>query len=257
MKYHLKMQLNAVAVHVLAIAGLYFYWDPLFLLAFFIGHRFIMGIGHDIGLHRYFSHKSFKTKPVYEYLFLFCAWFNIQGSTISWVLRHRFHHAYSDKEGDPHPASETLRTWLWFGNPKIESKLSPMIVKDLLKSKLHMFMHNNYFLGYYVMLSAFTLLFGFKFVLYFFILNGVMGFHTAGLINVLCHKFGYRNFETTDTSKNLTWVNYIHMGAGLHNNHHAYPNSYTNKFKENEFDPSAWMIKNIFATNKSELKGFD
>lgn len=104
------------------------------------------------------------------------------------------------------------------------------------------------------MILSLILITNFKFVLYFFILNSVMGFYTAGMINVLCHKFGYRNFNTDDNSRNLTWVNYIHFGVGLHNNHHAFPQSYTNKVKDFEFDPSAWLIKNIFATNAHELK---
>lgn len=249
-----KLQLNALTVHIIAIIGLYYYWDPIYLLVFFIGHRFIMGIGHDIGMHRYFSHRSFKTTKFYEYLFIFCAWFNIQGSTISWVVRHRYHHAYSDKDNDPHPAKDWFKTWFWVEEGKKDFKSSPVIVRDLMRNKFHMFMHNYYFIGYWTMICLFTLIFGFKFVLYFFIMNSVIGFHTAGLINVLCHKFGYRNFNTNDYSTNLTWVNLIHMGAGLHNNHHACPNSYTNKFKDNEFDPSAWLIKNIFSTNRHELK---
>ena len=99
----------------------------------------------------------------------------------------------------------------------------------------------------------FTLLFGFKFVLYFFLLTGVIGFHTAGFVNVLSHKFGYRNFDVNDTSTNLPWVNIITMGGGLHNNHHARPGSWTCKFREGEWDPSAWLIKHVFATNSSEL----
>lgn len=252
--YVVKQQSNAVAVHILAIIGLYYYWDPLYLLVFFLGHRLIMGLGDDIGMHRYFTHKSFKTTKFYEFMFLFFSWFTIQGSTVTWVLRHRYHHAYSDKENDPHISTHWAKTWFWVLDRSRDYSLSPVMVRDLMRSKMHMFMHNYYYLGYWTMIMCFALLFGVKFTLYFFILNGVIGFHTAGVINVLCHKFGYRTFDLDDNSTNLTWVNYIHMGAGLHHNHHAYPSSYTNKYKDNEFDPSAWLIKNVFATNVDELK---
>jgi len=248
-----KLQWNGLAVHILAAIGLYYYWDPLFLIWFIIGHKLIMMIGDDIGLHRYFSHKTFKTTKFYENMFIFLTWFNIQGSTIDWVARHRIHHAHTDKEKDPHPSTKWFTTYIWVDNYD-KSKVSPFIIKDLLANKLHMFMHNYYFIGYWAMLLGFSLIFGFKFVLYFFVLNGVIGFHTAGWINVLCHKFGYRNFDTTDYSRNNNFVNMLHWGGGLHNNHHAFPKAYSNKVFNNDFDPSGWLIKTVFATNLSEIK---
>src|SRR3546814_8122699 len=48
-------------------------------------------------------------------------------------------------------------------------------------------------------------------------------FWAAGVVNGLGHWWGYRNFETDDTSTNLTpWAFFI-GGEELHNNHHAFP----------------------------------
>jgi stearoyl-CoA desaturase (delta-9 desaturase) len=35
--------------------------------------------------------------------------------------------------------------------------------------------------------------------------------------------WGYRNYETTDDSRNNWWVALITYGEGWHNNHHKYP----------------------------------
>jgi stearoyl-CoA desaturase (delta-9 desaturase) len=59
------------------------------------------------------------------------------------------------------------------------------------------------------------------------------------MINSVCHKVGYRNFENSAT--NLQWVALITAGEGLHNNHHEFPSSATMKALPKEFDP-AWPV---------------
>jgi stearoyl-CoA desaturase (delta-9 desaturase) len=250
-----SLQVNALAVHILAIAGLVYFWDPIWLLVFLIGNRLIMGIGHDIGMHRYFAHRSFKTYTWMEYVFIFFTWFSTHGNTLEWVARHRQHHSNSDLDGDPHPSRKWFATWFWFSTEDSKyTTYKPSMVKDLLRNPMHKFMRNHYFKMYWLFLATSLVVLGPKFTLYFFILNGVAGFHTAGLINVVMHKWGYRNFETTDLSRNNWVANILYPGCGWHNNHHARPSSYTYQFKSNEWDTSAWLIKNVIATNKSELR---
>ena len=59
------------------------------------------------------------------------------------------------------------------------------------------------------------------------------------MINSVCHKVGYRNFDNKAT--NLQWVAMITAGEGLHNNHHEFPMSATMRARRSEFDP-AWPI---------------
>jgi stearoyl-CoA desaturase (delta-9 desaturase) len=42
------------------------------------------------------------------------------------------------------------------------------------------------------------------------------------IINWFGHIYGYVNFKTTDTSKNLFRFDFLMMGEGYHNNHHKY-----------------------------------
>ena len=60
------------------------------------------GLGVTVGFHRYFTHRSFSTtRPVRAALAIIGS-AAIEGPVISWVADHRKHHAFSDKEGDPH-----------------------------------------------------------------------------------------------------------------------------------------------------------
>src|SRR5436190_3587586 len=62
----------------------------------------LTGLGVTVGFHRYFTHRSFATtRPIRALLAIFGS-AAIEGPVTSWVADHRKHHAFSDKEGDPH-----------------------------------------------------------------------------------------------------------------------------------------------------------
>ena len=52
--------------------------------------------------HRYFSHKSFKTSRVGQFLFGVLGASAVQRGPIWWAAHHRDHHQYSDKKEDVH-----------------------------------------------------------------------------------------------------------------------------------------------------------
>ena len=58
----------------------------------------------------------------------------------------------------------------------------------------------------------------------------------AGIINGIGHWWGYRNFEATDASTNVSPWGILIGGEELHNNHHTYPTSAKLSVKPYEFD---------------------
>ena len=62
----------------------------------------IAGHGITIGYHRLFTHKSFKANRPLKIALAFAGGMAIEGPVVRWVADHRRHHAFSDKEGDPH-----------------------------------------------------------------------------------------------------------------------------------------------------------
>ena len=44
-----------------------------------------------------------------------------------------------------------------------------------------------------------------------------------GAVNAACHRWGYRNHNTPDLSRNNILVGIFGLGFGWHNNHHASP----------------------------------
>ena len=79
--------------------GVAFHWVDLMLLVVLY---VLTAIGNAVGFHRYFTHKSFETGPVVKGTLGILGSMAMQGPITQWVTDHRKHHAFSDKEGDPH-----------------------------------------------------------------------------------------------------------------------------------------------------------
>ncbi|WP_308252959.1 acyl-CoA desaturase [Pseudonocardia sp. ICBG601] len=74
-------------------------WVDVVLFVVFYG---ISGLGVTVGFHRYFTHGSFKAKRPLRIALAIAGSLSLQGGVLEWVGTHRRHHAFSDKEGDPH-----------------------------------------------------------------------------------------------------------------------------------------------------------
>src|SRR5664280_3811494 len=62
----------------------------------------VAGHGITVGFHRLFTHGSFKANRRLRVALAIAGSLAIEGPVIRWVAAHRRHHAFSDREGDPH-----------------------------------------------------------------------------------------------------------------------------------------------------------
>ena len=65
------------------------------------------------------------------------------------------------------------------------------------------------------------------------------------LIDSVTHKFGNRPYATRDGSTNFHLLDWITLGEGYHNNHHAFPSSPCFGFDRNQFDVGWIFIKGM------------
>ena len=207
-----------------------------------------------IYLHRGVTHQALKLHPAVAFVMHLAL---VLGTGIvprEWAAVHRKHHRFSDQEGDPHsPYIEGLWKVLFLNvvmyrkeirNPGTIATFTPHWQDDfidkipcigtlgpaagmiLLASFLPWFLGVNFWLGAILGIATWWLNAGF-----YIFLNA--------MINSVCHKVGYRNFDNLAT--NLQWVALITAGEGLHNNHHQFPMSARMKARALEIDP-AWFI---------------
>jgi stearoyl-CoA desaturase (delta-9 desaturase) len=171
------------------------------------------------------------------------AYLSLTGSPIGWVSVHRRHHQYSDTVNDPHSPQQlgwrTLFTRYTFEFNKWE-------IRDLITNRYHLFLHNYYF-GLIALWALTLYLISPTLMLFGFIIPGAFAIWASTTSNMFTHMWGYTNYKTKDTSKNLWWMALLTFGEGWHNNHHRTPTRWSFKVKWWEVDTSGAIIKLIKA----------
>ena len=228
-----------------------FTWSGLAALVLL--HWFAGSLGICLGYHRLLTHSGMKTYPWVRYLFASIGSFAGEGSPLDWVADHRKHHAHSDQEGDPHSPHEggwwSHIFWLAFhthGGDRRSylQRWAPDLYKDRgmrVVDKMFLPLHvavSLTLLGGGYLFGGWQL--GLSLLVWGMFVRLVAVLHATWLVNSASHIWGYRNYETTDDSRNNWFVAIIAYGEGWHNNHHAYPRMAKHGHRWWEFDIT-WM----------------
>ena len=189
LSFHTKLMCMLVIHFVLFLYATITNWSWLFLLLVWLLAKAVGYIGNEIGMHRLWSHKSFKTEKWKEMLMHICAVPLLCGSSIAYVGIHRQHHAFSDTERDPHQTGSALKTFFYIRDSKFT--ISPKIVADLIKCPVHRFLHEYYFYINIAVLIVSLLILGPMLTGWFVSGIIVYNFIVIGLVNIFVHKPQY------------------------------------------------------------------
>lgn len=221
----------------------------LFILA--VTHITIAAV--TIFLHRCQAHRALDLHPIPSHFFRFWLWMTTGMVTKEWAAIHRKHHAKCETEEDPHsPITRGIETVVFEGAElyRVEARNRETIEKyghgtpdDWIERVLYT---RHSYLGVYVLLLVDLLLFGAMGLAMFAIQTGWIPFFAAGVINGVGHAKGYRNFDSSDKSGNISPWGILIGGEELHNNHHTFPASARLSYKWWEFD-IGWMYIQIMA----------
>ena len=203
-------------------------------------------------LHRSQAHRGVDFHPALNHFFRFWTWLTTSMITREWVAIHRKHHAKVETAEDPHsPQTRGIGKVLREGAELYrEARNDRASIEQYGKGapddwiERHLYTrHAN--LGPVALAVVNFLLFGLPGIALWAIQMAWIPFWAAGVVNGLGHWWGYRNFESADTSTNLTpWGVWI-GGEELHNNHHAFPSSARFSMRRWEFDIGWAAIKGL------------
>ncbi len=241
----------------LAVYSGIYYLDLALLGSFFL----LTVIGIEVGYHRLFSHHAFETTSAIQFLLGVAGSMALQGPVVYWASNHRRHHTCSDQSDDPHSPQGHGSGWQglfqglwhahigWIFSP--ERTCPGHYGRDLLADPIIQQIDRGYLLWVSIGLLLPALIGAW--------VNGGMGslhgFLWGGLgriflvqqgtysINSCCHSFGSRLFKTDDQSTNNLWLALPTLGGSLHNTHHAFPNTATNRVRWWHLDVSGWLIQ--------------
>jgi stearoyl-CoA desaturase (delta-9 desaturase) len=185
--------------------------------------------------HRLLSHRSWNAPYWYEIFGTLLGIFSFTGTPITRTLAHRYHHAYTETNKDPH--SPRVHGVLLAYLPMLKyEKLNPLMVRDLLNHKFHRFIHENYLNIIITTLITSLLLFGFIWTVVLFVAPGALCWMNISICNIGCH-WG-KDSDPIKQSKLLAWLTF---GEGYHKHHHDKPND--PNFGNDNFDIGYFFIK--------------
>jgi stearoyl-CoA desaturase (delta-9 desaturase) len=230
-------------------------------LALFVVFYYVSGLGITIGYHRLFTHGSFKANRPLRIGLAIAGSMAIEGPVIRWVADHRRHHAYSDRDGDPHSPwryGETTGAlmkglfwahlgWMFDEMHTNRDKYTPDLMRDkdvrfvdklfpvwlLLSLLLPPAIAGLISMSWSAALSAFF----WASLVRIFLLH-----HVTWSINSICHMIGERPFQARDKSANFWPLAVLSFGESWHNMHHADPTAARHGVLRGQLDTSARII---------------
>jgi stearoyl-CoA desaturase (delta-9 desaturase) len=230
-------------------------------LALAAGFYVVATLGVTVGYHRYFTHGAFKAHRPLRVALAIAGSMAVQGSVIFWVASHRRHHAFADRDGDPHspwlfgtsPAALMRGFWHahmgWMFQREVTNydRFAPDLVADR-----DLRVVNRYFwLWITLSLTLPAVLGG---LLSWSWWGAVTAFFWAGLVriaflhhvtwsvNSICHMVGDRPFASRDKAANFWPLAILSMGESWHNSHHADPTCARHGVLRGQVDVSARVI---------------
>ncbi|RBQ16821.1 acyl-CoA desaturase [Spongiactinospora rosea] len=222
----------------------------------------VTGLGVTVGLHRYYTHGSFKAKRPLKIALGIAGSLSLEMSVLDWVATHRKHHKFSDKDGDPHSPwrfgtgfkamSKGLlyahMGWLFEPTRANREKYAPDLYKDPDVRKMH---------SWFPVMAISSLLLP-------PIIGGLVTWswwgaataffwgtvvrigllhHVTWSINSICHVFGEEDFQVRDKSRNVWWLAIPSFGESWHNLHHSDPTCARHGALKGQIDLSAGVIR--------------
>ena len=237
--------------------------DIVLAIAFY----YVTGLGVSVGLHRYFTHGSFKAVRGFKIALAVAGSLAIEKPVITWVADHRRHHKYSDKDGDPHSPWRFGNDWkalakglvyahvgwMFDGDITSEEKFCPDWLADSDVVTI-----SRWFPGLVaVSLLAPALIGGLwsmswqgAVTAFFWATLVRIAFlhHITWSINSICHTFGKQEFEVRDKSRNVSWLAILSFGESWHNLHHADPTCARHGVLKGQIDIAAraiWLAEKL------------
>ena len=232
-------------VHIGALFGL---WAGLFkctwaTLAFSFVLYFLSALGITAGVHRLWSHRSYKAALPYRIFMMLLNSLANQGTIYHWARDHRVHHLKCETDADPHNAERGFFFshvgWLLVKkDPRVIHAGQDLDLRDLdalpevrFQRKLDPVWNLFWCFAFPALVARY--LWG-EPLLQGFLVAGVFRYvyclHITWLVNSAAHAWGFRPYEKTDhhgawPSENA-FVSLTAIGEGWHNWHHAYPYDY-------------------------------
>lgn len=237
-RWHMILYLSYV--HIVALIGFIYIpvckWQTL-VWALFLGVWSEIGITG--GLHRLWSHRSYKAHWVLRSFFMIICSIANQGSIYHWARDHRVHHKFSETDSDPHDARRGLffshMGWLLIKkHPKVIEAGKKLDMSDIEQDRVVSFQKAvdpwfSMFMSF--VLPSIIASYGWnESIAASYFVAGALRYcctlHFTWLVNSFAHFYGNRPYDPLASTAENKLVAFFSVGEGWHNWHHKFPYDY-------------------------------
>ncbi|MFE5121438.1 acyl-CoA desaturase [Streptomyces sp. NPDC056669] len=259
------MWIFVVGPPICLIAAAPFVWGWGLLSALDVGMAvvayLVSGFGLTVGYHRLFTHRSFKARRGLRIALAVAGSLGVEGSPVQWVANHRRHHAFADREDDPHSpwrygtGTRALLKglvhahigWMLKRELSNRARFAPDIAADpdlrlvgrLFGLLTAVSLLSPALVGGLVTGTWTGALSGF---LWAGVIRMALLHHVTWSVNSVCHVAGKRPFISRDKATNFWPLALLSFGESWHNSHHADPTGARHGVLPGQLDPSARLI---------------
>jgi stearoyl-CoA desaturase (delta-9 desaturase) len=214
-------------------------------LTLFLVFAFLTGIGTGVGYHRLLTHHSFETRPSIKFVLLALGAMALPTRPVDFAANHLKHHAFSDRDGDPHSPLDGLfhahLGWIFKASRPDRERYCGKLLND----RVVMFVDRTPMVWFGLGLLIPYLIAGWPGLLWGGLIRLGYHNHVTFAVNSICHTFGDRPFATSDESRNNWIVGLLAFGEGWHNNHHAFPGMAYHGLGWRQVDLNALVIRGL------------
>jgi stearoyl-CoA desaturase (Delta-9 desaturase) len=213
------------------IVGIVLYWVRIFSIG--------------AGYHRYFAHRSFKTSRLFQFCLGVLSQTSAQCGVLWWAEKHRQHHRYSDTQRDVHSPRRHGLLYAhigWIFAPQ-HAETDYQAVRDLYCFPELRWLDRHPYLPAGLLALICWLIAGCPGLVIGFCWSTVAVWHATFSINSIAHVAGRQSYITGDESRNNSFLAFLTMGEGWHNNHHAYQSATRQGFRWWQYDATFYILK--------------
>ena len=209
-------------------------------------------------LHRALAHHALTLAPPVVFVFRVLTWLTTGIQPQQWVAVHRKHHAFTGKEGDPHPAelvgwkTVQLKNVAMYRREARNEVTVARYAKDINEDAWDRRLFDHSVWGLTLGVVFLVVVFGPVVGLLAAFVHANLYLGGSAAVNAIGHHFGRRRYD--NTAGNLHWLAFLTAGEGWHNNHHAVPTSPRLSHRWYEFDLGWLVIRGLRALGLAQLR---
>jgi stearoyl-CoA desaturase (delta-9 desaturase) len=221
------------------------------IVVFLVSTIITLCLGHSLGMHRRFIHRSYDCPKWLEYLFVhFGVLVGLAGPF--GMLRTHDTRDWAQRQHDCHDFFSHAQVWyrdlVWqvFCSIKLENPPDLRIETDIASDPVYQWMERSWMLQQLPWAVLFYWLGGWNWVFWGICSRVSVSVFGHWAIGYLAHNKGNRSWHVVGAAVqgyNIRWAALLTMGESWHNNHHAFPGSAKLGVEPGEWDPGWWVLQ--------------